>query len=138
MLKCRVPKMSKKEIADLKSQLEGDFKKNCRQYIKDMEMQAGCRAQWMLMVALIRKKGYAKKRLYDLWLEIESILEELSLYADTGVLDEMLISTLEQVGFDVRTCYDEYFEIAERLKKCSHDVNEYQRLYFNEKDGKDV
>ncbi len=136
-MKCKVPKMSKKEIAELKSRLEDDFKKSCRQYIKDMEMQAGCRAQWMLMVSLIRNKGYGKKRLYDLWREIDTILEELSIYAQTGVLDEMLISTLEQVGFDVHGCYGEYFEIADRLKKCSHDVSEYERLYFNEKDGKE-
>lgn len=132
-VKCRIPKMSKKEVKQLKEELHEDFKARCRGYIRDMEQQAGCRAQWMLMMALVRTKGYAGKRLYGLWNEIGIMLEDLSDYADLGVMDEMLIRGLEQAGFDVHSCYKEYFEIADRLNKSRSDVEIYEELRAEQK-----
>lgn len=134
-VKCRIPKMSKKEVKQLKEELHEDFKARCKGYIRDMEQQAGCRAQWMLMMSLIRRKGYGKKRLYDLWREIEVMLEELSEYADLGVMDDMLIRGLEQTGFDVRTCYAEYFEISDRLKRSESNIYLYEELRSSEACG---
>ena len=70
-----------------KQEIYDSFKVEAEQVIKDREMMAGCRAQWMLLVALVRK-GFGKKRLRDVLTEIETILPSLIEDREAEVMDE--------------------------------------------------
>jgi glycosyltransferase involved in cell wall biosynthesis len=45
------------------------------------------------------------------------MLCDLQDYKDLGVMDEMLMTVLKNVGMDVHALFPEYFEAEERLKE---------------------
>ena len=115
-MKVNVGRMKKSDRDKLHRDISKQINSQMAQVIKDREMMAGCRAQWMLLVADYRRYGHGKKRLEGTIEEVGTMLE--SLYADreAEVMDETLILDLERIGFDVRKNFAEYFECAERLK----------------------
>ena len=98
-----------------KQEIYDSFKVEAEQVIKDREMMAGCRAQWMLLVALVRK-GYGKKRLRAVLDEIQTFLESLIEDREAEVMDEMLIMDLERIGLNIRDTHREYWEAKARLE----------------------
>ena len=57
-----------------------------------------------------------KKRLHKVLLEVEKMLPSLVEDRQAEVMDEMLITDLERIGFNIRDVHKEYFECANRLK----------------------
>ena len=108
--------IDERKYLEIKQKIYDEFKRDVDQVLKDREMMAGCRAQWMLLVALYRKFGFGQKRLKAVMLEIESMLENLYEDRQAEVMDETLILDLERLGLDIKETHGEYFECAERLK----------------------
>ena len=100
---------------ETKQRIYDDFKRDVEQALRDRKTMAGCRAQWMLLVALYRRFGFSKKRLQAVMLEIETMLENLYADREAEVMDETLILDLERLGLNIRDTHGEYFECAERL-----------------------
>ena len=115
-----IPVISKKQIDDVETRIIRNATNKIRdevdEQVREREYQAGTRAECMVFVALIRAFGFGKKRLYRVWREMESMLEDLSDYKDLDVMDEMLFRTLENKGMDVKTVFKEYFEAEEHFK----------------------
>ena len=116
-MKARIPAMSKRQKLEFKQELYGELQESMDTVLKDREVMAGCRAQWMLLVALCRRYGFGKKRLQALLLEVESMLPSLIEDREAECMDEMLIRDLERAGLDIRGPHKEYFEAQERLKQ---------------------
>lgn len=108
--------MSDRYFLEKKQEIYDNLKAETEQVIKDREMMAGCRAQWMLLVAEHRKHGRGKKYLSDMLLEINEMLPSLIEDREAEVMDEMLINDLERIGLNIRDTHKEYFEARERLK----------------------
>ena len=109
-------RMRGKELLNFKQDLYDEIQKSMDSVLKDREMQAGCRAQWMLLVALFRAFGFGKKRIHRLLLEVETMLPSLIEDREAEVMDEMLINDLERIGVNIRETHKEYFEASERIK----------------------
>ena len=60
-MKCSTTRMRGKELRDFKRDLHKEIQQSMDTVLKDREMMAGCRAQWMLLVALYRVYGFGKK-----------------------------------------------------------------------------
>ena len=129
-MKCSTTRMRGKELVDFKRNLYKEINTSMDSILKDREMMAGCRAQWMLLVALCRK-GYGKKRLHDVLAEIEVILPSLIEDREAEVMDEMLIADLERVGLNIRETHKEYFEAAARIKS-------YEKFLTADKEKKEA
>lgn len=108
--------MSDRYFLEKKQEIYDTFKAETEQVIKDREMMAGCRAQWMLLVGEHKKHGRGKKYLSDMLLGVEEILPSLIEDREAEVMDEMLINDLERIGLNIRETHKEYFEAKERLK----------------------
>lgn len=108
--------VNERAYLEMKQRIYDDVKRDVEQVLRDREMMAGCRAQWMLLVALYRKFGFGQKRLKAVMLEIETMLENLYEDRQAEVMDETLILDLERLGLDIKATHGEYFECAERLK----------------------
>lgn len=120
MARYNIPIISKKQMRDVETRIVKNatvkIQGEVDSQLREREYQAGTRAECMVLVALIRAFGFGKKRLYRVWHEMESMLEELSDYKDLDVMDEMLFRALENVGMDVKTVFKEYFEAEEHFK----------------------
>ena len=116
-MKCSTTRMRGKELADFKRNLHKEIQDSMDTVLKDREMMAGCRAQWMFMVALYRSFGFGKKRLRRVMAEIGNMLPGLIEDRSAEVMDEMLILDLERIGLDIKDTHGEYFECADRLKE---------------------
>lgn len=116
-MKASVTRMRGKELRDFKRDLHKEIQEQMDTVLKDREMMAGCRAQWMLLVALYRAFGFGKKRIRRVMAEVGNMLPSLTLDRDAEVMDEVLILDLERLGLDIRETHGEYFECAERLKE---------------------
>ncbi len=130
-MKCSTTRMRGKELRDFKRDLHKEIQEQMDTVLKDREMMAGCRAQWMLLVALYRVFGFGKKRIRRVMAEVGNMLPSLTLDRDAEVMDEMLILDLERLGLDIRETHGEYFECAERLKQ-------FGKYIDGEKDRKDA
>lgn len=116
-MKCSTTRMRGKELRDFKRDLHKEIQQSMDTVLKDREMMAGCRAQWILLIAEHRRHKRGKKYLSDTILEIETMLPSLIEDREAEVMDEMLINDLERIGFNVRETHKEYFEARERLKQ---------------------
>ena len=116
-----IPVVSKKQMDELETNIVkkaiGKIQSEVDGQLREREYQAGTRAECMVFVALIREFGFGKKRLYRVWRQMESMLEELSDYKNLDVMDEMLFRALENVGMDTKKIFKEYFEAEENRKK---------------------
>lgn len=129
--------MSERYFLEKKQEIYDSFKVEAEQVIKDREMMAGCRAQWMLLVAEHRRHNRGKKYLSDILLEIEQILPSLIEDREAEVMDEMLINDLERIGLNIRETHKEYFEARERLKQFGKFIDKKkQRAEAEEKEKK--
>lgn len=115
-MKANRQSIDERAYLEIKQRIYDDVKRDCEQVLKDREMMAGCRAQWMLLVALYRKFGFGQKRLKAVMLELETMLENLYADRQAEVMDETLILDLERLGLNIKETHGEYFECAERLK----------------------
>lgn len=115
-MKCSTTRMRGHELKVFKQDLYDEIQKSMDSVLKDRETQAGCRAQWMLLVALFRAFGFGKKRIHRLLLEVETMLPSLIEDREAEVMDEMLICDLERIGVNIRETHKEYFECSERIK----------------------
>lgn len=122
-MKCNTTRMRGKELRDFKQNLFGEIQKEIDQTLKDREMMAGCRAQWMLLIGEHRKHGRGKKYLSDMLLGVEEILPSLIEDREAEVMDEMLINDLERIGLNIRETHKEYFECAERVKAFGKQID---------------
>lgn len=136
-MKCSTTRMRGKELRDFKQNLFGEIQKEIDQTLKDREMMAGCRAQWMLLVALYRAYGFGKKRLHKVLLEVEKMLPSLVEDRQAEVMDEMLITDLERIGFNIRDVHKEYFECADRLKQFGKRIDKEKERKEAEKKEKE-
>ena len=116
-MKCKIGPMGKSERDKFKRNISVQINEQMGQVIKDREMMAGCRAQWMLLAAITEEFGFAKKRLRRILTRMESMVPELYEDRQAEVMDEILINYLERVGLDIRATHEEYFECAERLRQ---------------------
>lgn len=132
-MKAKIPVMSKKKKEEFISEVKSELQVAIDAQMRDREYQAGTRAECMLMVALINEFGFGKKRLDRLWSAVNKMLMDLQDYKDIGVMDEMLMRTLGNVGMDVHALFPEYFEAEERLKAIRKKEKE-----FNEMRGKKI
>lgn len=130
--------VDERKYLEIKQKIYDEFKRDVEQVLKDREMMAGCRAQWMLLVADYRRYGHGKKRLEGTIEEVGTMLE--SLYADreAEVMDETLILDLERIGFDVRKNFAEYFECAERLKNFGKFIDKEKEAAIARKKEKEL
>ena len=108
--------MSERYFLEKKQEIYDSFKTEAEQVIKDREMMAGCRAQWMLLVAICVEFKFGKKRLSRILDRIEKMLPGLVEDREAEVMDEMLVNDLERVGLNIRDTHREYWEAQERLK----------------------
>ena len=76
-MKCKIGPMGKSERDKFKRNISVQINEQMGQVIKDREMMAGCRAQWMLLIGEHRKHGRGKKYLSDMLLGVEEILPSL-------------------------------------------------------------
>lgn len=53
--------VDERKYLEIKQKIYDEFKRDVDQVLKDREMMAGCRAQWMLLVADYRRHGHGKK-----------------------------------------------------------------------------
>lgn len=124
-----IPVVSKKQMQTLETNIVknaiGKIQSEVDIQMREREYQAGTRAECMVFVALIREFGFGKKRLYRVWRQMESMLEELSHLKDWDVMDETLFVTLENVGMDTKKIFKEYFEAEENRKKRMKRENEF-------------
>ena len=116
-MKCSTTRMRGKELVDFKRNLWKEINGSMEQILKDREMMAGCRAQWMLLVAIAVEFGFGKKRIERILDRIEKMLPGLVEDRNAEVMDEMLINDLERIGLNIKDTHSEYFECAERLKQ---------------------
>ena len=116
-MKVNVNRMSKSERDKFRRSISVEINDQMGQVIKDREMMAGCRAQWMLLAGLCEEFGFGKKRLRRLLLKLESMVPGLCEDREAEVMDEVLISYLERIGLDIRDTHGEYFDCAGRLKE---------------------
>ena len=93
--------------------------------LREREYQAGTRAECIVFVAVMRAFGFGKKRIMRIWQEMELMLEELSVYKDDEVMDEMLFRALEEIGIDTKVLFKEYFEAEENFKKRRDRENKF-------------
>lgn len=121
-----IPVVSKKQMKELETNIVKNaidkIQGEVDGQLREREYQAGTRAECMVFVALVRAFGFGKKRLYRVWHEMESMLEELSDYKNLEVMDEMLFRALENVGMDTKVIFKEYFEAEEnRIKRIKRE-----------------
>lgn len=116
-MKCSTTRMRGKELRDFKRDLHKEIQQSMDTVLRDREMMAGCRAQWMLLVALYRAFGFGKKRIRRVMAEVGNMLPSLIEDRNAEVMDEMLILDLERLGLDIKETHGEYFECAERLRQ---------------------
>jgi hypothetical protein len=130
--------VEERKYLEIKQKIYDEFKRDVEQLLRDRETMAGCRAQWMLLVADYRRYGHGKKRLEGTIEEVGTMLE--SLYADreAEVMDETLILDLERIGFDVRKNFVEYFECAERLKNFGKFIDKEKEAAIARKKEKEL
>lgn len=114
-MKVNVGRMKKADRDKLHRDISKQINSQMAQVIKDREMMAGCRAQWMLLAAIAEEFGFGKKRLKRILKRLEVMVPGLYEDREAEVMDEILISYLERVGLDIRATHGEYFECAERL-----------------------
>lgn len=108
--------MSERYFLEKKQEIYDTFKAETEQVIKDREMMAGCRAQWMLMVAVAVEFGFGKKRMRRILNRMDKMLPGLVEDRSAEVMDEMLVNDLERIGLNIRETHREYWEAQERLK----------------------
>lgn len=123
---------------EIKQKIYDEFKRDVEQLLRDRETMAGCRAQWMLLVADYRRYGHGKKRLEGTIEEVGTMLENLIEDREAEVMDEMLILDLERIGLDVRKHYAEYFECAERLKNFGKFIDKEKEAAASRKKEKEL
>ncbi len=117
-MKAHLPPMSKKKIQEVKSIISAEIDEEIDGRLKDREMLAGCRAQWMLLYAVQQEFGFGKKRLMRIFRQVEKLLPYLAQARADEAMDEILINRLSDVEFDVHKLYPEYFEIIKRVREC--------------------
>jgi len=127
-MKVKIPVMNKKRRAEFVQSVKDELQEAVDGQMRDREYQAGTRAECMVMVALIQEFGFGKKRLDRLWKAVNDMLEDLQDYKNIGVMDEMLMRILGNVGMDVHTLFPEYFEAKERLKAISKKEEEFHKM----------
>ena len=127
-MKCKIPVMNKKQRTEFVNSVKAELQETVDSQMRDREYQAGTRAECMVMVALINEFGFGKKRLQRLWKAVEGMLEDLQDYKNIGVMDEMLMTVLKNVGMDVHALFPEYFEAEERLKAIRKKEKEFHEM----------
>lgn len=127
-MKVKIPVMNKKQKAEFVNSVKEELQEAVDSQLRDREYQAGTRAECMVMVALINEFGFGKKRLLRLWKAVEGMLEDLQDYKNIGVMDEMLMTVLKNVGMDVQALFPEYFEAEERLKEIRKKEKEFHEM----------
>ena len=127
-MKVKIPVMNKKQKEEFKSQIMSELQVAVDEQLRDREYQAGTRAECMVMVALIQEFGFGKKRLDRLWKAVNDMLMDLQDYKNLGVMDEMLMRILGNVGMDCKALFPEYFEAEERLKAIRKKEKEFHEM----------
>lgn len=127
-MKCKIPVMNKKQRAEFVQSVKEELQVEVDGQLRDREYQAGTRAECMVMVALIQEFGFGKKRLQRLWKAVNDMLADLQDYKNLGVMDEMMMRILGNVGMDVHALFPEYFEAEERLKAIRRKEKEFHEM----------
>ncbi len=110
-MKVKVPPLSPRKM----EQVRKDVVRSVDSYVHDRELMAGCRAQWMLLLALVEVFDFRKKRINKLYAWLDRELPELREFKRLDALDEILISRLEGIDIDIRNSHPEYWDAKKRL-----------------------
>lgn len=137
-MKVSTTRMRGRELLEFKQNLYQEIQKDTNQVLKDREMQAGCRAQWMLLVALSRRFGFGKKRIAQLLDEVNKMLPDLIEDREAEVMDDMLLRYLKSLGCNVDDFFKEYFEADERIKQFGKFIDREKEKKEAEKKEKEL